>query len=72
VRIKSKRGTETRDEDEVIVQALFKNMETAESESQRLNQIVKERLLDARKVTNPQRNWKWISNLLSKMWKSLQ
>jgi|AntRauTorcE11898_2_1112593.scaffolds.fasta_scaffold19271_2 hypothetical protein len=53
VRIKSKRGTETRDEDEVIVQALFKNMETAESESQRLNQIVKERLLDARKVTNP-------------------
>jgi hypothetical protein len=53
IRIKSKRGTGTRDEDEVIAQALFKNIDTAESESSRLNRIVKERLLDAREVTNP-------------------
>lgn len=37
----------------MIAHALFENMETAERESYRLNRIIKDRLVDARKVTNP-------------------
>lgn len=53
IQVRSKRGTDTRDEDQVTVKAVFDNIDEAEKESQRLNQIAKKRLLDARELENP-------------------
>jgi len=53
IQVKSKRGTGTRDEDQVTVRAVFDNIDEAEKESQRLNQIATNRLLDARELENP-------------------
>ncbi|MFP8888523.1 hypothetical protein ACLI4U_01985 [Natrialbaceae archaeon A-CW2] len=52
VRIKSRRGTGTRDEDEVIVQAVYSDLDEAENESHRLNQLLEKRMQDARTVKN--------------------
>lgn len=50
VQIRSKRGTDTRDEDQVTVQAVYDDIDDAERDSSRLNQLVKDRLVDARAV----------------------
>jgi hypothetical protein len=50
VKVRSKRGTGTRDQDEVTVEAYFDSIAAAESESARLNDLVQDRLFDARTV----------------------
>jgi len=52
VRIKSRRGTGTRDEDEIIVQAVYSDLDEAENESHRLNQLLEKRMQDARSIRN--------------------
>ena len=52
VKIRSKRGTETRDQDEVTIEAVFENLEDAEAHSDRVNDLVKERLSSAREFGN--------------------
>jgi hypothetical protein len=53
VHLSSTRGTGTRDEDEVRVDAVYPNVETALEESWKLNELISDRLYDARKVANP-------------------
>lgn len=53
IRVRSKRGTETRDEDEIIVQAVYADIDEAEDESHKINQLVKDRMLQARELTDP-------------------
>lgn len=53
VHLSSTRGTGTRDEDEVRVDAVYPNVETALKESWKLNELISDRLYDARKVINP-------------------
>lgn len=50
VKVRSKRGTGTRDQDEVTVEAAFESLDAATMESHRLNEIVQDRLADARHV----------------------
>lgn len=52
VRIKSKRGTGTRDEDEITVEAVYGDLDEAERESARMNELVADRMADAREVGN--------------------
>lgn len=52
VEIRSKRGTGTRDEDTVSVSAVFRDVEEAEAESDRLNRLVRRRMEDAREVSH--------------------
>ncbi len=53
IHLSSTRGTGTRDEDEVRVDAVYPSVETALEESWKLNEVISERLYDARKVANP-------------------
>jgi hypothetical protein len=53
IQVKSKRGTGTRDEDQVTVSAVFESIDEAEEKSQKLNHIAKKRMLDARELENP-------------------
>lgn len=53
VQIKSKRGTGTRDQDEVIVQATYTDVETAQNQSSLLNQMLKERMAEVREMGDP-------------------
>ncbi|QLG60471.1 DUF7389 domain-containing protein [Halorarum salinum] len=50
VRIRSTRGTDTRDQDEAIVAAVYEDVDEAERESDRLNALLEERLAGARDV----------------------
>lgn len=50
VQIRSKRGSGTRDQDEVTVRGVYEDVEEAERESPRLNQLLEERMRDARKL----------------------
>jgi hypothetical protein len=50
VTVRSKRGTGTRDQDEVTVQAHFESLGDAEADADRLNDVVQARLADARSV----------------------
>ncbi|WP_313692217.1 DUF7389 domain-containing protein [Halorarum halobium] len=50
VRVRSTRGTDTRDQDEVIVAATYDSMDEAEDESDRLNALLAERIGAARDV----------------------
>lgn len=50
VKIRSKRGTGTRDEDVVVVEARYPTVEQAQSDSQELNELVEARMADARAV----------------------
>jgi hypothetical protein len=52
VRVRSRRGTDTRDQDEVTIEGVFDDLDQAESQSERINQLVQERMADARKVTS--------------------
>lgn len=52
VRVRSRRGTGTRDQDEITIEAVFDDMDEAESQSGRINHLVQERMADARKVGN--------------------
>ena len=54
VRVRSKRGTGTCDEDEVIVQAVYADIDEAEDKSHKINQLVCERMLEARELTDTQ------------------
>lgn len=51
VKVRSKRGTGTRDQDEVTVEAAFDDLADAEAESERLNDLVEARLAAARDVS---------------------
>lgn len=53
VRLSSKRGTGTRDEDKVVSETVYPDFGTAIEDGWKLNKLVSERLHDARKVTNP-------------------
>ncbi|WP_420182816.1 hypothetical protein ACNO8S_16560 (plasmid) [Haloarcula sp. KBTZ06] len=53
VRISSKRGTGTRDEDKAVAETVYPDFEAAMEESWKLNQLISDRLKDARRVTNP-------------------
>lgn len=53
VRVRSRRGTGTRDQDEVIVEAVFQDLDEAESQSNRINSILEQRIADAREVGDP-------------------
>jgi len=50
VKVRSRRGTGTRDQDEVIVEAVFDDLDQAENQSERVNQLVQERMEDAREI----------------------
>ncbi len=50
VRVRSKRARGTRGEDEVVVEATYADVATAEAESARLADLVRERLADARQA----------------------
>lgn len=50
VRVRSRRGTGTRDQDEVTVEGVFDNLDQAKDQSKRINHLVQERMADARKV----------------------
>jgi hypothetical protein len=52
VKIRSRRGTGTRDQDEVTVEAVYENVNEAERESERMNRLVEERMEAAREVGN--------------------
>ena len=51
VQIKSKRGTGTRDQDEVMVRGIYEDIEEAEEESPRLNELLKDRMRAARELS---------------------
>ena len=51
VQIKSKRGTGTRDQDEVTVRGIYEDIEEAEEESPRLNELLKDRMRAARELS---------------------
>lgn len=53
VHLSSTRGTGTRDEDEVRVNAVYPDVEVALEDSWKLNELISERLYDARRVANP-------------------
>ncbi|NEU56212.1 hypothetical protein [Halorussus sp. MSC15.2] len=52
VKVRSKRGTGTRDQDEVTVETTFEDLDEAERKSARVNELVAERMADAREVGN--------------------
>ena len=51
VQIKSKRGTGTRDQDAVMVRGIYEDIEEAEEESPRLNELLKDRMREARELS---------------------
>lgn len=51
IQIKSKRGTGTRDQDEVTVQGFYEDIDEAEAESHRLNELLAERMREARELS---------------------
>lgn len=50
VRVRSTRGTDTRDQDEVIVASVYEDVDEAERESDRLNALLEERIAASRDV----------------------